>query len=257
VARLGSIGIVSALAVFAAGLNLIVFRPGASGAPTHALLQTCTDRVILSTDIGEQRRFVLGDQSVVILNTDSKVEVDLCSHVRLVRLKRGEGRFVVAKDTTRPFLVHSGGTQVRATGTIFNVHLGLTATAVTVLEGRVEVTSATGRLGSALALNEGEQVEVTRAGSIRSDGHRPYSRAVDWTEGRLTFTDESVTTIVEEMNRYRKAPIRIVDKRVGRERVTGSCRLESVTQGATPLALYEHIRAKAESDGSVSLHWRP
>jgi transmembrane sensor len=47
----------------------------------------------------------------------------------------------VAKDSARPFIVHSDSTEVRAVGTQFDVYRKETGTIVTVVEGRVAVVS--------------------------------------------------------------------------------------------------------------------
>src|SRR5690349_18846476 len=57
------------------------------------------------TRVGGFSRIVLDDGSVIDLNTNSDVRVRLRHDRREVRLLRGEGRFQVAHDRSRPFTV--------------------------------------------------------------------------------------------------------------------------------------------------------
>jgi transmembrane sensor len=100
------------------------------------------------TGIGEQRSVVLDDGSLVTLNTASRIEVKLGKKHRLVRLVSGEALFQVARDAARPFDVVTGNTTVRAVGTQFNVDKRTTATTVTVVEGKIAVSSSSFELPS-------------------------------------------------------------------------------------------------------------
>jgi len=72
------------------------------GAPTYA------------ADVGEQRVITLEDGSIVRLNSRSRVRVQFSKPLREIDLLEGQALFQVAKDSTRPFIVHSGDLAVRA-----------------------------------------------------------------------------------------------------------------------------------------------
>jgi transmembrane sensor len=92
-----------------------------------------------STDIGEQRSITLADGSNIELNARTKLRIEFTEHARNIELIQGQALFHVAKDKTRPFVVTSNGTRVRAVGTQFDVYRKKTGTTVTVVEGRVAV----------------------------------------------------------------------------------------------------------------------
>jgi transmembrane sensor len=100
-------------------------------------------RGVYTTDIGEQRSIQLEDGSTVQLNARSKIRVALHEHERDVELIEGQALFQVAKDHARPFIVHSGETNVLAVGTEFDVYKRPSGTTVTVVEGRVAVFPST------------------------------------------------------------------------------------------------------------------
>ena len=94
-----------------------------------------------STAIGEQRSLRLDDGSTIDLNSQSKVRVRFSEHRRAIELLEGQALFRVAKDKSRPFVVATDNTHVRAVGTEFDVYRKTSGTVVTVLEGRVAVLS--------------------------------------------------------------------------------------------------------------------
>src|SRR5687768_1245554 len=55
------------------------------------------------TAIGEQATIVLPDNSEIILNTNTEIEVSFSDSARNIFLKQGEGFFTVTKDPSRPF----------------------------------------------------------------------------------------------------------------------------------------------------------
>jgi len=99
------------------------------------------ERGSYSTAIGEQRSLRLEDGSNVDLNSRSKVRVRYSDHERHVELLEGQALFRVTKDPSRPFVVATDNTHVRAVGTQFDVYRKSSGTVVTVLEGRVAVLS--------------------------------------------------------------------------------------------------------------------
>ncbi len=66
---------------------------------------------------------MLNDGSVVNLNTNSLMRVQLTPELRHVVLERGEALFKVTHDKKRPFDVDAGSTTVRAVGTEFSVRV--------------------------------------------------------------------------------------------------------------------------------------
>lgn len=97
-----------------------------------------------STQIGEQRSITLADGSVIELNARSTVRVRFSDQERRVDLLAGEALFRVSRDTTRPFVVHGGGTRVQALGTAFDVYLKSSRMIVSVVEGRIAVLPSAG-----------------------------------------------------------------------------------------------------------------
>ena len=91
------------------------------------------------TAIGERRVITLSDGSKLSLDADSEVTVRYGKHDRSLHLLKGQARFDVAHDKTRPFSVVAGSQKVIATGTAFNIDMAGPKVLVTLIEGHVVV----------------------------------------------------------------------------------------------------------------------
>ncbi|MEO0472776.1 MAG: FecR domain-containing protein [Bacteroidota bacterium] len=92
---------------------------------------------IYATTFGEQKTFVLPDQSTVTLNANSSLRFNK-SNSRLVHLK-GEAFFKVKKNQGKRFQVITEDLEVEVLGTSFNVNTHREATRVFLEEGSVKL----------------------------------------------------------------------------------------------------------------------
>jgi transmembrane sensor len=182
-----------------------------------------------TTGVGEQRIIKLDDGSTVELNTASRVRVHFSKHQRDIDLNKGQALFHVAKDPTRPFIVASNDTRIRAVGTEFDVYRRETGTTVTVLEGQVAVLNNAARTGAGTAdatqLSAGEQITVNApiaAASPPSPRHTNVSTATAWTQHRLIFDATPLTEVAAEFNRYNTRHLIVEDKGLSDFHVSGS-----------------------------------
>lgn len=174
------------------------------------------------TRIGGLSRIVLEDGSVVDLNTNSEIHVRLSGTKREVRLLRGEGRFQVAHDSSRPFTVSAASAAVRAVGTAFSVRLRDSARVdVLVSEGMVAIAAA--RVARAPPLSAGEAAIVLpdRVSVSRVEPQQLESRMA-WTSGRLEFRGETLGEAVAEFNRYNRRQLKLADRSLAALRVGGT-----------------------------------
>ena len=174
------------------------------------------------TPVGGFSRIVLEDGSVIDLNTNSDVKVRIGSKRRDVRLLRGEGRFQVAHDKARPFVVSAADADVRAVGTAFSVRL-LEARRVDVLvsEGSVAIASARVQHSPPVKAGEVAVLMPDRLSVSRIEPQQLESRLA-WTSGKLQFRGENLAAAVEEFNRYNRRQIRLGDDSLAALRVGGT-----------------------------------
>ena len=164
----------------------------------------------VTTGIGEQRVLALEDGSRVILNTQTRVVIDFDKKTRRIELKQGEALFEVAKQPDRPFLVIAANRTIRALGTSFAVRRDQDQVAVTLVEGKVTVASASAATGTAapppVALTPGERVVFAPEKPLQTD-HPPIEKLLAWQQRQVALTDVSLAEAIREMNRYSREPL--------------------------------------------------
>jgi len=191
-----------------------------------------------STARGEQRSIALGDGSIVQLNTLSRLIVRFDGRTRRVELPEGEAFFRVAHDASRPFLVVTPVSAVRAIGTEFNVYSRERETEVVVLTGRVgvsiDVSSSLKLLRrasdakndvapnshAAIILGARDSIVLAHGRASRAAARRP-EEALSWMQRRLVFDNESAAYVVKEFNLYNTRQLQVSDPRLSVLRISG------------------------------------
>jgi transmembrane sensor len=185
-----------------------------------------------STGIGEQRSIVLADGSRVQLNSRTRIKVHFTEHARDIELQQGQALFKVAKSPRRPFIVRSGDFSVRAVGTVFDVDRKQSATTVTVLEGRVAVSSPASlrpQMSGPSVIDvpapqvfvaAGEQVK-THDRSTTQPSPTNVAAATAWTQGSLVFAGSRLADVVEEFNRHNERQLVIGEPSLADMRISG------------------------------------
>lgn len=87
-----------------------------------ALDKSANAMAVIATDKGSSKTFLLPDSSEIILQPESRLTYsrNLQGNTREVWLE-GEAHLQVAKNPSRPFIVHCQNMEVRVLGTVFNV----------------------------------------------------------------------------------------------------------------------------------------
>ena len=169
----------------------------------------------VSTGVGEQRSLTLKDGTRVFLNTATRVVVEYNDNFRKVELDTGEALFDVVNRPGWPFVVQVGDRQVKALGTSFVVRRDAKELAVTLVEGKVSVTSNpepassgnhTDRLSDRgatsdnIILRPGQR--LTLAGGTARVETTSLDKAVAWRRGQIVLDDTPLASAIAEMNRY-------------------------------------------------------
>ena len=201
------------------------------------------------THIGEQQSVLLEDGSTVELNAKSRLRVRFSDKARNIELLAGQALFRVAKDPLRPFVVSSGDASVRAVGTRFDVYRKGSGTTVTVLEGRVAVSSLTPKAaplheverggGEGVLLSAGEQIVVSpKTAALPKPADIPAATA--WTQRQIVFQGTPLGEVVEEFNRYNVRQMEVLDESLQGVRVSG------VFSSTEPASLLRFLREQVQ-----------
>lgn len=198
----------AAVGVFALGIGWI----GWSARPQPWLIETAP---------GEQRTVTLDDGSQVVLDGATQLALDRRSP-REVTLKTGRALFEVEHDESRPFVVQVGDTTLTDLGTVFDVTHLQDGARVSVSEGQVRVDAGANRA----ILNPGDSVIASPRGlerrSIDIEGMD------DWREGRLSWNDERLDIVAQDLGRALTQPVTVSPELADRH-FSGSLNLRGTT----------------------------
>ncbi len=157
------------------------------------------------TATGERREVVLGDGSVLSLNTGSAVNVRFDASRRLIELLAGEILITSGHGTGSgaPLVVATREGQVRALGTRFAVRQQDDYSRVEVFESAVEVRLRSG--GAPLLLAAGRGVAFSRHALDAPHAIGAYAAA--WSRGQLIVDDVTLGDFLADLARYRPGVI--------------------------------------------------
>lgn len=161
-----------------------------------------------ATEVGGFEKLPLPDGSRVDLNTDTKLDIALGERERRVHLSKGEAFFEVARDVSRPFVVHAGAYRVVATGTAFSVRLNGENIDVAVTQGRVRV-ECDGIRGASFVQAGQVAMAVDGGARVRSVAADQIDRMLSWREGLLIFDNSKLDAVAGEFNRYNRRRLRV------------------------------------------------
>lgn len=232
------------------------------------------------TDIGELRTIPVSDGSVVTLNTATEVRFDYSDTERRVELVKGQASFEVAKDKSRPFVVSAGGGEVRALGTVFDVHKDADKVTVTLIEGKVVVTpsalspsaensprtagSASIQEAASLNLSPGEQlsylpapIAATASPIAIKVAAVDVPRVMAWRARKLAFRDTLLTEAIAEANRYSRDQIVLEAPGMEAARLSGSFEAGKNDLFAEGLRTFFDLRIERQDDHHIILTRAP
>lgn len=205
----------------------------AVGIVAHLLLSPVSETI--TTAVGESREVVLADGSVLELNARTTMDITIDDQKRAVHLVEGEAVFHVAADA-RPFVVATEHGSIAALGTTFSVDVANDMLEVSVIEGRVAVTTSEQPLplteydsdigvrfaAEAALLGAGELLEVSGSNQKqRWLGTEEFRKRLSWRNGVVEFENQPLHAVVEEMRRYMHVSIHVADSELSGIRISG------------------------------------
>jgi len=204
----------------------------------------------LQTKLGEQRSILLADGSRVTLNTATRVEVVLQKKLRYARILEGEALFEVTHDPSRPFEVATDSATLHDVGTQFDVDRRPNRTTITVVEGRVSVSSAGLSGAGPTLLSAADQVVVGPAGVGRLEHDVNVKTVVAWTQHRLIFERRPLGEVAAEFNRYNSDQIQIDGPELRNQVISGVFESNGAASFVSFLSGIPGVRVRKDPDGT-------
>lgn len=180
---------------------------------------------LISTLHDKEFWLTLDDGTLVHMNSSSRIIYpEKFSRDRRDVILTGEAYFMVAKDKSRPFMVHTPQGDVKVYGTEFHVNTRSrsengqrNATSVVLVEGSVGVTP-TG--GTEYMLTPGQQFSILDGQCLIQEADlRPY---IAWNTRKFDFDDYPLQDLMEIIYRWYNIDYVIADPAVNSTLVSGS-----------------------------------
>ncbi len=154
---------------------------------------------------GERRTIVLFDGTTINLDCGSELRYpSKFGTTREVFLK-GEGYFQVAKDSTRPFIVHADGTVIEVLGTKFNIRTWddkNNDVVATVVEGKVVFGLDNKSIKNKVLLTKDMQSSLSFDGTISEPKVVDASAYSRWMYNKVYFQKASMKEIISQLERW-------------------------------------------------------
>ncbi|HEY4206426.1 MAG TPA: FecR domain-containing protein [Puia sp.] len=220
-----SIGVAASLLLAVSAIYLLSTKP--VGATANEV----------TTKRGSVSRVTLPDGTQVWLNSDSKLSyLGDFTKVREVSLS-GEAFFDVAKDESRPFIIHTDKINVRVLGTAFNVksYPADEAVEATLIRGKIEVTF-NDRPTEKIILKPNERLVVSSGRKAKPvmtlDNITPIRDSIvaqtAWIQNEIAFSDESLLNISHMLERRFDVAFQFTNEEVKSYAYTGIYEQESL-----------------------------
>ena len=216
-----SVILVITLGFYQSGFNFSLFDQGKQSAVVAMQMN-------YETSVGESNTINLPDNSKIVLNTNSFVQVRYSSTARVIDLQRGEIHIDVAHDKSRPLSVLASGKVIQAVGTAFNVEVRNELVELIVTDGKVLVASNDDDIAkididdipkrllqNSMAVSKGEKIDLDLTGKtiehvVKVDPVEVATR-LSWRHGNLIFRGESLAEAMAEISRYTDITFEIAD----------------------------------------------
>jgi len=172
---------------------------------------------------------------------------------RDIDLLEGQAHFEVARDSHRPFRVHTPTAEIVAVGTKFDVAILPDRTTVTLIEGKVNVRTLRAEESHVATMVPGEQVQVTPDGRLLDQPSVNIEKVTAWQRHTLVLDDVPLPEALSQMNRYSVTQIVVSGQDLQTRRVSGVFRVGDVETEALALQRYFNLREVSHSDREIVL----
>ncbi len=177
----------------------------------------------------------LTDGSTIWSAPGTKIEVNFNNTQRKVTLYLGKAYFKVSPENDRPFIVQKGNTKIKVTGTAFAVENTGQQLTIAVESGSVLVNHEQHQF----TLTAGQQANIQTKSSSPPSIHPVQGKIAHWRKLELEVKNQSIKTLVKDVERYTSWPIIILDPTLSTKTVSGLYDMSDPEQALSEM-LYPH-----------------
>ncbi|WP_395396079.1 FecR domain-containing protein (plasmid) [Novosphingobium sp. BL-8A] len=200
------------------------------------------------TGTGERQTASLPDGSQVVLDSNSAIALAYDGNERRIELLRGRAWFDVKHDDARPFRVVAQGGVTQDVGTAFAVERDEDGVGVGVSAGVVRVFAPDGR-GERVTLEAGERVHYRPGERVERLASADSTSIAAWRSGALLLHEMPLSRAVQEIGRYRSAPIFTFGDLDAAQPVSGIYRTDRPDDALATIAAMRELRIRTLPGG--------
>ncbi|TCD25591.1 DUF4974 domain-containing protein [Pedobacter psychrodurus] len=225
-------------------------------------VQTAIAFLSKTTQKGEKVKLILPDSSIVYLGAGSKLTWP--SHfvkgsLRNIQLD-GEAFFEVKRDTTSPFIVHSGQMQTRVLGTSFNIYAYPKdgTFSVAVRTGKVKVSESSGGKVKDLSLLTPGMKLLYHIKARDYNIHTENITEVNaWIKNSFVFKDVSLPNMLRSLERYYNVRIELKSSKLTQCRFNATFSNKSISHVMEELRIMsgKHMEYKIDTTTKTITVW--
>lgn len=219
-----------------------------------------SEEITIATTNGKRDTVQLADGSRIYLNVESQITFpkEFKSRKREVKLQ-GEAFFEVAKNSKRPFIVHSQAVNTTVLGTSFNIKaFADEPTVVTVATGKVQVSVAKYANHKPIILIPNQQViydnqkqRITRVLNIKPADY------MAWKEGVIQFDRTTLASAIITLKKWYNVELTLADPRLGNCTLSGKYPGDNLTNVLKSIRFIKGIDYRFEHPKKVVLSGKP
>jgi transmembrane sensor len=211
----------------------------------------------LESGVGEIRHIALQGGTILMLDTDTRVDVTDASGDRRLELKRGKLFLDVARAAGAPLIIQVGGLMMETVAGAFSLESLVESPVVAlVTRGQLSVSQGNGLFGRrrTVTIPQDHELMLAADANLVADAVNPITPArsqhlLAWRDGMLSFGGEALADAVRAFDRYGPVRISVADRELARQRVTGLFKADDPRGFATAIAA--SFGASVEAHGDV------
>lgn len=227
--------------VATAAVALLVFpRDAERATPTHGLFPLET-----SSSPEDVTTLALSDGSVLRMMPETRAEFPAGTDRREVVLE-GRAFFAVADDST-PFAVVTPVGELIVHGTRFEVSASREELRLVVVEGRVQMASASG----SLEVGPGQVARLHTDSPPTVEDHGDIWSVLEWPDGLLIYEATPLRDVASELSRHFGRVVTIADSSLEEIRITAWFEDESLEEVVRAVCMVARLPCEVDDEGIV------
>lgn len=213
-------------------------------------------QIVEQTGLGETKKVMLADSSVVILNANSALTYSsniAAAASREVRLEGNAFFNITKKANHTPFLVHTNSIDISVLGTTFNVNARSAATEVVLTTGIVKVTDDLKKL-QPVEMAPGEKVSfdpAKQAFTKTATDTRVYQA---WTDQKWNFSSTTLAEITRLINAYYGVETKFNDPKLMNLKINGVIPVTDLKSFTNIIAKTLDIKIRLQNNELIIQH---